>query len=419
MSLSKNQKRQHRPKASPPNPAQGSLPSPAPRGQPPDVTARLKQWISQQSGLLGLVFVALLVVAGTVHLNWGEDKNLPGAWALTDEVSKQGFHQPKASLPDPAHSSSSNPPPPEKQPPDLRTLLKQWIYQRYGFWGSVVLAILAAAGLTIWNWDKVKNLLGVSTFISWMSRKPLPKADPKRFAVAIAHLDNDKDRQYERLIVEALKEIQGVQILQFDRTIPLEGAQPEERVKAGHDKAREYLNESGAHILIWGTVLSRDDSSLPKLYWTPSKDLGERQARRYQLTEDLGLPDIFWSDLADILRLLVLNYHTGFSAQEGHFVADQLAPFIEKVRQMLKVGQQQGWNAEARAQVQFILAGSLLTFGEQVGNNEPLEEAVAAYREALTEYTRERVPLQWAMTQNNLGNALRTLGERRRTSSSR
>ena len=30
----------------------------------------------------------------------------------------------------------------------------------------------------------------------------------------------------------------------------------------------------------------------------------------------------------------------------------------------------------------------------------------------LTEWTRERVPLQWAATQNNLGNAVQTLGER-------
>ena len=40
------------------------------------------------------------------------------------------------------------------------------------------------------------------------------------------------------------------------------------------------------------------------------------------------------------------------------------------------------------------------------------DEAVAAYREALKEWTRERVPLHWAMTQNNLGNALSRLGER-------
>ena len=35
-----------------------------------------------------------------------------------------------------------------------------------------------------------------------------------------------------------------------------------------------------------------------------------------------------------------------------------------------------------------------------------------AYREALKEYTQERAPLQWAGTQNNLGNALLRLGER-------
>ena len=35
-----------------------------------------------------------------------------------------------------------------------------------------------------------------------------------------------------------------------------------------------------------------------------------------------------------------------------------------------------------------------------------------AYRAALEVRTRERVPFDWAMTQNNLGNALRILGER-------
>ena len=37
---------------------------------------------------------------------------------------------------------------------------------------------------------------------------------------------------------------------------------------------------------------------------------------------------------------------------------------------------------------------------------------MAAYRLALEERTRDRVPLDWAMTQMNLGNALTTLGER-------
>ena len=47
-----------------------------------------------------------------------------------------------------------------------------------------------------------------------------------------------------------------------------------------------------------------------------------------------------------------------------------------------------------------------LELGERESGTAHLEEAVAAYRAALEERTRERVPLDWAMTQNNLGNAL-------------
>ena len=37
---------------------------------------------------------------------------------------------------------------------------------------------------------------------------------------------------------------------------------------------------------------------------------------------------------------------------------------------------------------------------------------MVAYKETLKEYTRKRLPFQWAATQNNLGNALAALGER-------
>src|SRR6516162_3209022 len=58
------------------------------------------------------------------------------------------------------------------------------------------------------------------------------------------------------------------------------------------------------------------------------------------------------------------------------------------------------------------LGNALLRLGERERGAARLEEAVSAYREALEEYTRERVPLQWATTQNNLGLALLRLGER-------
>ena len=67
-----------------------------------------------------------------------------------------------------------------------------------------------------------------------------------------------------------------------------------------------------------------------------------------------------------------------------------------------------GKNPRARpldwAMTQNNLGNALLTLGERESGTARLEEAVVAYRAALEEKTRERVPLDWAMTQNNLGN---------------
>ena len=58
------------------------------------------------------------------------------------------------------------------------------------------------------------------------------------------------------------------------------------------------------------------------------------------------------------------------------------------------------------------LGTALLALGGRESGTARLEEAVAAYRAALEERTRDRVPLDWAMTQNNLGKAQALLNER-------
>ncbi|SHH81608.1 tetratricopeptide repeat protein [Marivita hallyeonensis] len=67
---------------------------------------------------------------------------------------------------------------------------------------------------------------------------------------------------------------------------------------------------------------------------------------------------------------------------------------------------------DERGQAANRTGNALSALGERESGTARLEEAVAAYRAALEEYTRERVPLNWAMTQNNLGNALSILGKR-------
>lgn len=67
---------------------------------------------------------------------------------------------------------------------------------------------------------------------------------------------------------------------------------------------------------------------------------------------------------------------------------------------------------DERSNAGHLLGNALQVLGAWEAGTTRLEEAVAAYRLALEEWTRERVPLDWAMTQNNLGAALRVLGKR-------
>jgi hypothetical protein len=55
---------------------------------------------------------------------------------------------------------------------------------------------------------------------------------------------------------------------------------------------------------------------------------------------------------------------------------------------------------------------ALLRLGERESGTACLEQAVAAYDEALKERTRERVPLQWAMSTGSQGVAVMLLAER-------
>jgi tetratricopeptide (TPR) repeat protein len=303
----------------------------------------------------------------------------------------------------------------EDKVPTLGGWVQKRIFQRFGMWGVVGLALVAAAFFVWTQWSTVKTWPGIASVVAYFSREALPTADPHRFSVAVAHLEDDNaTRDHEQLIVSLLGEFKGIQVLNFDRTLSVKGPVPEEQEREGHQKALEYLKKSKASILIWGSVLHYGGQTKPDLYLTAA---GERVGRAKQYTPEPGtefrLPKVFWGDLSAVLRLVIATQNTQFRAKEGHYVADQLPPFIKRVRSLLNASADRpGWDADALGSTRVILADALQTLGDQSGKNEPLEAAVVAYRAALAERTRERVPLDWATTQNNLGTALWRLGER-------
>ena len=71
-----------------------------------------------------------------------------------------------------------------------------------------------------------------------------------------------------------------------------------------------------------------------------------------------------------------------------------------------------GASPEARWRYSLQAADSLQEFGNRAGRNEALLASIELYKLALRTADRDRVPLDWATTQTNLGNALLMLGER-------
>ena len=100
---------------------------------------------------------------------------------------------------------------------------------------------------------------------------------------------------------------------------------------------------------------------------------------------------------------------------EEHYVEGRdkgLNASLEVAIELARLELEAAHDADQRGMAGNDLGVSLWALGERESGAARLEEAVAAYRVALEEQTRERVPLDWAATQSNLGNALRTLGER-------
>lgn len=87
-------------------------------------------------------------------------------------------------------------------------------------------------------------------------------------------------------------------------------------------------------MLIWGDVLKLGSAAKPRLYLTAGPTTA-RAGKQYAATDvggEFRLPDVFWSDLAQVLRLVIASRDAEFRAKEGTYIADRLPPFIAAVR---------------------------------------------------------------------------------------
>jgi tetratricopeptide (TPR) repeat protein len=294
---------------------------------------------------------------------------------------------------------------------------------------------MAVADVTVWQTlGAIGGVLGLGALVAWYFREfllaylpglhparagrkaqqrdlPLPKGD--RFVVLIADLQGDDDQKaHTRHVARALDPYAGLDLVRI-------GPGPEWDVGSRDDwevEARALLANRRGDVLISGDVATKDKGLRLRILPADPAVRADRPApegRRsgeYTLTET-GLPLDFDRDFESVLVALVLGAAAPATQQQGLYLVDVLEPVATRLKRLC-AHLPARLDPDQRGGIWHALGLAASTLGDQKGENAWLEEAVVAHRAALEVLTRERVPLDWAMTQNNLGIALKDLGGR-------
>ena len=316
--------------------------------------------------------------------------------------------------------------------------------------GALALALIAVhrAARFVWRRERAR-----------LDRANDPGASGDRLSIVVADLANDDGGAIKQRVLLSLQQDLGtsVEILPIRESIaPGMQGSVDERERVAQSAGQALLNRAHGDILIWGAkVLAENVVDLHFLVREVAPNLADTKS--YRLNEVLRLPADFGADLGTALVAVVVTAAQP-AFDDGNYVAGLLSPVVRRLTPLVGalpvalptaskgqilhhfalacriVGDQHGDNAllaraadafrtallcntrevspEDWANTQNSLGNALASLGERESSAVRLEEAVEAFRATLLEYTRARVPLQWATTQNNLGNALQALGAR-------
>ena len=245
----------------------------------------------------------------------------------------------------------------------------------------------------------------------WIKAHAAWTAPETHFSVLIADLDgDDANLTQTKHVQRALEQrVTGLRVLREGKCLRVDDVGDiAEKQTAAVRKGQAWLGDRGADVLVWGEV-ARADAVLRLRFLTAEGEGGD--AKGYRLGDTLDLPQDFDSDLATVLTGVVLASVLPVSEEAGHYLVDRLKPVAARIERLLATPPP-GLRDERLAYVQAAFGLVCSVLGDQIGDPHSLGKAIAAYRAALQVRTRERVPLDWAMTQNNLGNALARFGAR-------
>lgn len=228
-----------------------------------------------------------------------------------------------------------------------------------------------------------------------------------RVVVAIAHLEGDDGAKIEGRLRDAIAGLDSrfhVTPVILNRTITVSGRP----VGIAHLDALEAVTGVRVESLIWGGVKGVPNATVGPLYATRFSDYP--QFGGAFLPGDFKLPALPPDDLCKVLPLIVATDSAEFMVRYKIKFGDALEPLIREVSAITKDPRNTaGWSTDTRARVNLILGIASRTSGVELKSKDSLNAAVAYFQHTLDDWTRDRDPLEWAMTQRNLADALSQL----------
>lgn len=231
------------------------------------------------------------------------------------------------------------------------------------------------------------NLLRLA--FRWRRRRRIGKAGGQ----LIARLEGeDQDHApKQRAISAAIRQGLGdaVAITLWPDELRLPDGRDIDAYTAVQRKAQRWLKQSGCDLLIWGHV--KADHAVELAFASPVAAGAGRSyglsSDRFELTADFG------EELAMALAARVA-VEAAPAFESGSFQETLLRRARARIEPLLD----RPLPDAARGEVLFYHAALLARLGEVTPEPDDLLAAVTAYRAAQEVYTREALPLQWAMT---------------------
>ena len=235
----------------------------------------------------------------------------------------------------------------------------------------------------------------------------LPAANSGQFTVLVTRLAGDPDGSETKHLLGAFLGERGFRRLTTCHVIEIKGEDQNVAEQGAEAEADQLRAARGADLVLWGEVADR---GALRVWLTGPTARADLKARPWVADKGV-LEPAFQEHFALALQAVVLAaLAPSIERREGKPTADLLRPLLPRLRNLV-ANPPVGLTADAKGSLLFAAAWGFESYGEQAGDKASLSEAVKAYYAALEELTRERAPLQWAMTQTNLGNALIALGE--------